>query len=154
MDLKKIGRIEIGLFGEAVPRTVKNFVALCNHTFGYGYNGSPIHRIVPGLFLQGGDITEGNGFGGKSIYGLHFIDENRSIPYSGIGTIAMMNAGNDANGSQFFITLGPTPWLKDRHVVFGHVLKGIEILKEIEKVPTRYHRPRVPVIVSKCGEVV
>ncbi|KAG1669165.1 Peptidyl-prolyl cis-trans isomerase B [Nymphon striatum] len=153
---ENIGTIEIGLFGKTVPKTVKNFVELCKKDKkGEGYKESVIHRVIKDFMIQGGDFTKGDGTGGRSIYGERFEDENFKLKHYGCGWLSMANAGKDTNGAQFFITTKQTTWLDGRHVVFGKVIKGMKVVREIEGTKTDGRdKPVKEVMISQCKEVI
>lgn len=146
------GTVEVELFADVVPKTTANFLALCSGEKGEDmrYAGSPFHRIIPGFMIQGGDFTNGNGTGGKSIYGDRFEDENFDLKHDQAGLLSMANAGPNTNGSQFFITVAATPWLNGKHVVFGKVTDGMDVVRAMEAQGSRSGRTKEPVVLEEC----
>jgi len=155
------GRIVFELFKSIVPRTAENFRALCAGDQGVAKSGQPLHfkgctfhRIIKNFMVQGGDFTRHNGTGGESIYGEKFPDENFKLKHDRPGLLSMANSGKNTNGSQFFITTVKTPHLDGKHVVFGKVVQGMGVLKELEnQAVDERDRPRKACVIANCGEL-
>ena len=160
IDSEPARRIVMELFDDVTPTTAENFRALCTGEKGVGKAGKPLHfkgslfhRIIPNFMAQGGDFTRGNGTGGESIYGEKFADENFKKKHDKPGLLSMANAGPNTNGSQFFLTFVETPWLDGKHVVFGEVVEGLEVLKLLEAQGSDSGKTKVPVTITNSGQL-
>ncbi len=152
-DGAPLGRIVMELRADVAPKTAENFRALCTSEKGYGYKSSTFHRVIPGFMCQGGDFTNHNGTGGLSIYGEKFADENFELKHTGAGILSMANAGPNTNGSQFFICTAKTSHLDGRHVVFGKVVKGMDVVKKVESYGSQSGATSAKITIADCGQL-
>lgn len=155
----EVGKVEIELYDNIVPKTCENFRVNCVGTDDSKfkpYMGTIFHRVIPGFMIQGGDFENGDGTGGHSIYNNgYFEDENFTLKHDSAGVLSMANSGKNTNGSQFFITLEPTPHLDGKHVVFGKVVKGLDLIKKLGQIKTGANdKPVIDITVINCGQVV
>uniref|UniRef100_A0A672RIC5 Peptidyl-prolyl cis-trans isomerase n=1 Tax=Sinocyclocheilus grahami TaxID=75366 RepID=A0A672RIC5_SINGR len=154
VDDERAGRVVMELFAHILPRTAENFRALCTGEMGFGYRQSIFHRIIPDFMCQGGDITSQDGTGGKSIYGGKFEDESFEVRHTGPGLLSMANRGRDTNNSQFFITLKKAEHLDFKHVAFGFVKDGMDVVRRIGELGTKDGKPTETITISDCGQVL
>ncbi|KAI1106198.1 putative U-snRNP-associated cyclophilin [Jackrogersella minutella] len=158
-----LGRVTFELFKNVVPRTAENFRQFCTGEYknsrgvSQGYKGSKFHRVISQFMIQGGDFLNGDGTGSTCVYGTKaFQDENFSLKHTQKGLLSMANSGPNTNGSQFFVTTVPTPHLDGKHVVFGKVVDGYDVIDRIEKTRTGRRGRDVPdldVVIAESGQL-
>ncbi|XP_029935968.1 E3 SUMO-protein ligase RanBP2 isoform X1 [Myripristis murdjan] len=152
-DSESLGTVTIELFSHKVPKTAENFRALCTGEKGFGLQDSIFHRVIPDFMCQGGDITNQDGTGGRSIYGGKFEDENFDVRHTGPGLLSMANRGRDSNNSQFFITLKKAEHLDFKHVVFGWVCDGMDVVRQMGELGTKNGKPSKRLVITDCGQL-
>eukprot|EP01056_Protomagalhaensia_sp_Gyna25_P000843 Protomagalhaensia_sp_Gyna_25__842@NODE_1405_length_1866_cov_74_275315_g1132_i0_p2_GENE_NODE_1405_length_1866_cov_74_275315_g1132_i0NODE_1405_length_1866_cov_74_275315_g1132_i0_p2_ORF_typecomplete_len195_score15_63Pro_isomerase/PF00160_21/6_7e56_NODE_1405_length_1866_cov_74_275315_g1132_i012481832 len=156
----QVGRILMELFKDVCPKTTENFRQFCTgehiaNKLSQGYKGSQFHRVIRDFVVQGGDFLHNDGTGNLSIYGSSFADENFTLKHDKPGLLSMANSGPNTNGSQFFITCQPCEWLNGKNVVFGQVLNddSMLVVRKIEYTPGTGDKPKLPVVITQCGEM-
>ena len=150
-DAESLGRIVVELRKDIAPKTVDNFIGLCEHEKGFGYRGTVFDRVIPQFMIQGGKISDEPEK--ASIYGRRFKDETFELKHTGPGILSMANRGPNTNGSTFFITTARTEWLDGHHVVFGKVVEGMDVVKQIEALGSESGATKKKIVISDCGKL-